>query len=324
MKLRELFEKDNTFDGALKTIGVCFGRWNPPHRGHREVWKQASKNPVWYVGTNESTSGPKDPLPYDIKLQAMAAVWPAVAGHVIPEQSLLTLASRIYQEHGDNVHLKVYTDEDWLIKTLTQYNGVEKEHGLYKFQQIDHVRTQRLASATDLRKAAREGDRARFYKDMGIKPTVTIKVNNKQMPVFDVVAHYLNMYPEKTKRHTVAEAKPTEDLIPDHFDDSHQGNTIFRDVGGYDRTYHLNRIMMAAAMADGKSKKKLDMDPHSFVEKYNVVFPYTDLEHAMMLQAFATVPTDKKELSKRGKSEEPKDTNIQSVVAKPKKNKYGI
>jgi hypothetical protein len=81
--------------------------------------------------------------------------------------------------------------------------------------------------------------------------------------------------------------------------------------------------MMAAAIADG-GNKPVDMDAESWVEKYNVVFPYTDMEHAMMMQAFATIPTDKTELAKRGKSSEPKDTNTTSPVAKPKRNQYGI
>lgn len=211
MRLRELFENiyeqdGEEFDGSLKVIGVCFGRWNPPHRGHREVWKAAGTNPIWYVGTNENTAGPKDPVPYDVKIQLMAAVWPGVAGHVIPEQSLLTLASRIYEEHGSNVHLKVYTDEEWLYKTLAQYNGTsDKPHGTYKFQQIDWVRTERLASATNLRAAVRAGDKAAFYKDMGIKPSVTVEVEGKEYPAFEVVAHYLNQYPEKV-------AKPKKDV----------------------------------------------------------------------------------------------------------------
>ena len=206
MKLRELFENiyeqdGEEFAGSLKTDGVCLGRFMLQKKGHKAVWQAAATNPIWYVGTNESTSGPKDPLPYDVKLQAMAAVWPKVAGHVIPEQSLLTLASRIYEEHGSNVHLKVYTDEEWLYKTLVQYNGVsDKPHGTYKFAQIDWVRTERLASATNLRAAVRAGDRKTFYQDMGIKPSVTIDVNGKDYPVFDVVAHYLNQYPEKVAK----------------------------------------------------------------------------------------------------------------------------
>jgi len=98
-------------------------------------------------------------------------------------------------------------------------------------------------------------------------------------------------------------------------DRAHQGSIRMRDVGGYDRTYHLNRIWMATAMADGKSTRPVDMDSASFVEKYNVAFPYTDIEHMMVLQAMATIPTDGHELAKRGKSEETKDTNTVSPVS---------
>jgi hypothetical protein len=83
-------------------------------------------------------------------------------------------------------------------------------------------------------------------------------------------------------------------------------------------------MMMAAAMADGKSKKPVDMDNSSFVEKYNVAFPYSDEERLMMFQAMATIPSDGEELEKRGKSREPKDTNVKSAVATKKKNKYGV
>ena len=46
-----------------------------------------------------------------------------------------------------------------------------------------------------------------------------------------------------------------EGKVPQDLDDKSMGGVIrMRDVGGYDRTYHLNRIMMAAAMADGRSR----------------------------------------------------------------------
>jgi len=206
MKLRELFEnvyeeQEGEFDGALKTIGICYGRWNPPHKGHKEVWKQASTNPIWYVGTNQNTEGPKDPLPYEVKLQLMAAVWPGVAQHVIPEQDLFVMASHIYEKYGSNVHLKVYTDEEWLYNGLAKYNGMQdQKHGHYKFHQIDWVATKRLARATDLRAAVRNGDRRAFYKDAGIKPDTILDINGQQLTAFDVVAHYLNKYPEKVKK----------------------------------------------------------------------------------------------------------------------------
>jgi hypothetical protein len=112
----------------------------------------------------------------------------------------------------------------------------------------------------------------------------------------------------------ITEGTP-EGKMPAHLDHAHQGSMRMRDVGGYDRTYHLNRIWMATAMADGMSKKPVDMDSASFVEKYNVAFPYTDIEHMMVLQAMATIPTDSKELAKRSKSQEPPDTNTVSPVS---------
>jgi len=113
-------------------------------------------------------------------------------------------------------------------------------------------------------------------------------------------------------------------LVPKHLDQASQGSIIARDIGGYDRTYHMNRLLMAAAMADGSSKKAVDMDSASFVEKYNVIFPYSDLEHMMIIQAMATVPTDSHELTKRSKSKEPDDTYTVSPVSNwntPKKKK---
>lgn len=116
-----------------------------------------------------------------------------------------------------------------------------------------------------------------------------------------------------------------EGAVPKELEEKGMGGTIrMRDVGGYDRTYHLNRIMMAAAMADGKSKNAVDMDAASFVEKYNVAIPYSDAEELMMYQAMATIPTDGKELVKRGRSEESPDTNKTSPMAPRKKNKYGV
>jgi hypothetical protein len=61
--------------------------------------------------------------------------------------------------------------------------------------------------------------------------------------------------------------------MPKDLVDKSQEALLLRDKGGYDRTYHLNRIMMATAMADGSSKKPVDMDSASFTEKYNVAFP---------------------------------------------------
>lgn len=87
-----------------------------------------------------------------------------------------------------------------------------------------------------------------------------------------------------------------------------------RDVGGYDRVYHMNRMWMAMAMADGKSQDAVEMDAASFAEKYNTVHPYTEEEYNMFVAAKKTIPTDSKEIVPYSKSSEPKDTNKKSLV----------
>lgn len=183
MFLRELYE-------AKGSVGLIFGRFNPPHKGHRAAWEMASKNSTWYVGTNQSTQGPKDPLPYDVKIKAMETIWPAVAGHIVPHQSWLSLASDIYKKHGD-VELRVYTDEDWVLQALNQYNGTEgKSHGFYNFSKITSVPTPRLSSATALRSAVADGNREAFADAAGVPADTPVDGT----PFFDLVAKYLGQY----------------------------------------------------------------------------------------------------------------------------------
>lgn len=58
---------------------------------------------------------------------------------------------------------------------------------------------------------------------------------------------------------------------------------------GFDRTNHLNRVMMAAAMHDGKSDKPVDMDSYSWVERFNTGHPYTKEESNMIKGAIKTI-----------------------------------
>ena len=100
-----------------------------------------------------------------------------------------------------------------------------------------------------------------------------------------------------------------------------QGVHKSRDVGGYDRVYHMNRLWMATAMADGKSSKPVDMDEASWVEKYNTQHPYTEEEYNMFRSAENTVPTDSKEVTPWTKSVEPDDTHKISPTSNWNKKK---
>ena len=190
MRLRQLFEAQG------ETVGLIFGRFNPPHKGHKAAWEMASKETHWYVGTNAGTVGPKDPLPSQVKVLAMEAIMPEVKQHIVFSQSWLTLASELYKKHPDAT-LVLFTDEGWVPKTIQQYNGAEGPHGSYNFKAIEVKPTPRLSSATALRKAVLDNSPEEFADAAGVPADTIIDVPGENITFFDMVAKYLEPHREK-------------------------------------------------------------------------------------------------------------------------------
>jgi len=206
MRLRQLFEKHPGRDAPKEsqqvkeapgeTVGLIFGRFNPPHKGHRAAWEMASEETHWYVGTNQSTIGPKDPLPFQVKVLAMETIWPQVTGHIVASQSWLTLAGELYSKHPDAT-LVLFTDEAWVGKTINQYNGQEGPHGMYNFKNIETKPTPRLSSATELRKAVLDNNPDEFADAAGVPADTIIDIPGENITFFDMVAKYLEPHREK-------------------------------------------------------------------------------------------------------------------------------
>ena len=112
----------------------------------------------------------------------------------------------------------------------------------------------------------------------------------------------------------LSEGKGKPGSVPKNAAEASRGIVRVRDDGGYDRTYHMNRLWMAMAMADGVSQDAVDMDYDSFAEKYNTVHPYTEQEYNMLISAMKTVPSDSKKLVPYSKSKEAEDTNTKSIA----------
>jgi hypothetical protein len=183
MLLRELFES------KVGDVAIIFGRFNPPHFGHKQAWETAASFPEWYVGTNQSTQGPKDPLPFDIKVEAMKTIWPEVGNHLVAEQSWFTLASMVYKRHGP-VTLHIVTDEEdakIFVPALQKSNGVDGPHGTYNFKNIVWARAKRLSKATNLRQAIQNNNPEEFAAAAGV-PADTLVAGT---PFFDLVKHYM-------------------------------------------------------------------------------------------------------------------------------------
>ena len=87
----------------------------------------------------------------------------------------------------------------------------------------------------------------------------------------------------------------------------------FRDPGGYDRTYELNRIMMATACSDGVTPLALDAETWS--GRYNTAHPYTEIEAKMLKQAYKAVGSEMHDLNNGDLlSQELPSTNTKSLV----------
>ena len=93
-----------------------------------------------------------------------------------------------------------------------------------------------------------------------------------------------------------------------------RGLTLFSDGERSNSDYTLNRVMMAAACADG-SDKIIDMDEKSWIGKRRGAYPYTEEEHKMLLQAFKAAGAIHTDLNNGDmESQELESTNKQSPI----------
>jgi hypothetical protein len=94
--------------------------------------------------------------------------------------------------------------------------------------------------------------------------------------------------------------------------DSSRGLNIFTNTQ-YDRTYDLNRVMMAVACSDGVNP--IEMNSESWVGKNNTAHPYTKEEQDMLKLAYKAAGIKYKDLNNGDMdSEELPGTNTQSTV----------
>ena len=94
---------------------------------------------------------------------------------------------------------------------------------------------------------------------------------------------------------------------------STRGLITFSNPAARDRIYELNRVMMAVASSDGTTP--LNVPSESWVGRENTAHPYTEIELAMLKQAFATIGSTYTDLNHGNMdSEELESTNKQSPV----------
>jgi len=86
-------------------------------------------------------------------------------------------------------------------------------------------------------------------------------------------------------------------------------------ISQYDRTYDLNRVMMAVASTDGKIIP--DMEQESWVGKQNTAHPYTKVEQDMLKIAYKAAGIPFKDLNKGDLDSEELDSTQDQSPIKP-------
>lgn len=110
----------------------------------------------------------------------------------------------------------------------------------------------------------------------------------------------------------ITESKKTG-KVSKRFQQASRGLMKFVDPTFADRIYELNRVMMAAASSDGKSP--LVIDRESWVGRYDLAFPYTEVEQEMLKQAYKAIGSKWQDLNHNDlRSQELDSTNKQSPM----------
>lgn len=86
-------------------------------------------------------------------------------------------------------------------------------------------------------------------------------------------------------------------------------------ISQYDRTYDLNRVMMAVASTDGETIPNLEQE--SWVGKQNTAHPYTEVEQDMLKIAYKAAGIPFKDLNKGDLDSEELDSVNDASPIKP-------
>jgi hypothetical protein len=104
---------------------------------------------------------------------------------------------------------------------------------------------------------------------------------------------------------------------------STRGLNKFTDGDRWNGDYTLYRLGLAVASTDGKSVP--DTDKESWVGKWKVAAPYSQVDQDMLEKAYQAVGANYEDINHGDmRSQELESTHKASPVAVKKKNKYGV
>lgn len=167
-------------DKGNKDVVWAFGRMNPPHWGHggliRTLQTEAAKRGGdWKLFVSSKNEPKKNPLTYEQKVGWLLKLYPDLKDHLVVDPNIktpLVAATWLYGK-GYRSSAFVAGEDDMPVygKMIQSGNmhGIQNPDLLpqgkgFVFEPLDLVVSDRLSSATDVRKTVSAGDRKAFAK----------------------------------------------------------------------------------------------------------------------------------------------------------------
>ena len=139
MRINEIFL---TEDDGDKHITFCFGRFNPPTLGHKQVFKAMKKvGGEMEIYTSQTQDAKKNPLDYSTKVDFIRKIHPEFANNVVENTELNTRSKFVVRlrKRIQSITFVAGSDRlEMMQKLIKDYNGVDgKGHGYYKFETLN-------------------------------------------------------------------------------------------------------------------------------------------------------------------------------------------
>jgi hypothetical protein len=140
MRINEIFL---TEDDGDKHMTFCFGRFNPPTLGHKQVFKAMQKTGgEMEIYTSQTQDAKKNPLDYSTKVSFIRNIHREFANNVVENTDMNTLpkiCTSLHERGFNHITFVAGSDRlDMMSKLIKDYNGVEgKGHGYYKFETMN-------------------------------------------------------------------------------------------------------------------------------------------------------------------------------------------
>ena len=132
-----------TFMEKTESVVFTFGRFNPPTTGHEKLIEKVRKiagGDDYYIFPSHSQNPKKDPLPFSKKVAYMRDMFPKHKRNIVANNKLKTaLDIAVYFHEQGYKELNMVVGSDRVAefqKLLKTFNGQEKRHGFYDFDNI--------------------------------------------------------------------------------------------------------------------------------------------------------------------------------------------